>query len=207
MSNLPIFSILNLDDDHTDVPQKVNMGGHAVYVVDASSEAALVNLGWVVNGRENGPLILQDRDWIKSPEAFNQLNVYHAAQSGEWVKLMMVAMSEPPADFEYSRAGRSVVDAIANAIKVTGGTQCTHTAVALGAAAVKVLDADATRTSACIYVPRSFAGVLYGGADATVDDTGAPIGEGGCFIIHATQDALYLVTDGSSVTVGVREDG
>jgi len=207
MLNIPIR--VNLGSDRTVAPYQIRAGGYEVYVVNASSESALVQVN--MTGRditELGPFNLQNGDHVRITNLFDLVNVYHTQQAGEWVDIMIVAYDSPPTSFEYVRVTRSVIDSIAEPVKAIPyeGTATAHSVVSVDTTAggTKVLDADASRKSALVYIPRSFTGTLYTGAATGVDNTG-PILEGGTFYEHKTPDALWMLSSSGSVSVSVRE--
>lgn len=199
---------VKLDDAHVNTKQYFPAAGHSIHVLSTSSDSALVSVTvYGINRQEFGALPMQERDNMQVPVLFTKIGVNHTAQAGEWVDLLVVTMDEPPAEFEFNRAGRSVVDSISNpvTVQISEGTATTHTPVTVdNTAAVQLLAADPDRISALVYLPRDFTGKLYTGAADTVDNTAAYL-EGGTFYEHKTTDALWGITDAGSVDVSVRE--
>lgn len=103
--------------------ERIDLLGHKVIVVGASSASALISLTLTgKDGQQVGPLPLQNLDYAEVPYLFDRIGVTSTAQAGAWIDLLVMTFAEPPLAFNYYRQQRGVIDSIATPISLASGT-------------------------------------------------------------------------------------
>lgn len=155
--------------------------GNTVLVINASSDAATIGVSMA--GRDTqavGPLLVSNRESIKTPVQFDQLQLSWTAQPGEWVDVLILTQSPAPENFEYLRQGRITVNSIALPVtaKTRSGDTGTYGNVSVATAATLILAANSARGEVSVR-NNNASGVLYLGFDSSVTTAnGFPLNPG-----------------------------
>lgn len=134
--------------DNNQVGLRESLAGHKLMIVDCSREAALITVeAKGSNLQGTGDLPLQNRDYLATPQPFDQVVLKWKAQPGDWIDLLVITLDEPPSEFVYERQQRGTIDSIASTVTVSEAPRPTFNTgqTSFMSAGGKIVDANPNR--------------------------------------------------------------
>lgn len=108
------------------IPVVIQTNGNIFTVTNASSAGATIKAQFASSGNpQMGPLIFQDREWLKSPASFDLVKLTWDAQPGEWIEVTIINQQPAPTSLEYIRQGQLTISGIASPIQIAANQKVT----------------------------------------------------------------------------------